>query len=76
MRTLTDTNYTGRKARPGRICFDSRGKMQIFVTYCDGCNGKVVMTTEEARLFSGQYITERKKTIDKLLLTLVRKRKL
>ena len=76
MKTLTDTNFTGRKARTGKICFDDKGRMHIFVTYCAECNGKVVMTTDEAKLFSHQYILERKKTIDRLLLTLVRKRKL
>ena len=76
MKTLTDTNFTGRKARTGKICFDEKGRLHIFVAYCGECNGKVVMTTDEARAFTGKYTHERKKTIDRLLLSLVKKRKL
>lgn len=75
MKTL-EVNYTGRKAQTGKICFDDRGRMHIFVTYCDTCNGKVIMTTDEARAFTRKYTVERKKMIDKLLLSMVKKRKL
>lgn len=75
MKTL-ETNFTGRKAQTGKICFDENGRMHIFVTYCDTCNGKVVMTTNEAQAFTRKYVYERKKTIDRLLLTLIKKRKL
>lgn len=75
MKTL-DINYTGRKAQTGRICFDEKGRMHIFVAYCPRCNGKVVMTREEAENFSLKYVGHKQKTVDRLILSLAKKRQL
>jgi shikimate kinase len=61
MKTLP-SYYTGRKAKVGGICFDDRNRMHIFVAYCDGCRGKVLMTVDEAREFSDKYNTNKKRT--------------
>lgn len=55
MKTLHITQYTGRKARTGVLCFDERGRMCIFVGYCDSCKGKVTMTRDEAEIFAHKY---------------------
>lgn len=71
-----EINYTGRKAKTGRICFDEKGKMHVFVTYCDCCNGKLLMTIDEARTFSREYAAKKRKVVDRLLLRLVDQRKI
>jgi hypothetical protein len=55
MKTLHTTQYTGRKAKVGTLCFDESGRMQIFVNYCEDCKGKVVLTRQEAEIFSYKY---------------------
>lgn len=60
MRVLTHLQFTGRKAKTGRICFDENGKMVVFVDYCGGCKGKVVMSRDEAKEFARHYHSEEK----------------
>jgi hypothetical protein len=61
MQTLTDTEYRGKKAKIGGICFDERDRIQIFVSYCENCRGKVVLTREEAAYFAKKYYIEQHK---------------
>lgn len=55
MRTLYTTQYTGRKATVGVLCFDENNRMCIFVGYCDSCKGKVTMSRNEAEVFAHKY---------------------
>lgn len=55
MKTLHITQYTGRKAKVGSLCFDEQGRMCVFVNYCDGCKGKVVLSRDEAEILSFKY---------------------
>lgn len=64
---IVQTNYTGRKARVGNICFDNRDRMCVFVNYCPGCRGKVVMTLDEAKHFANRYKYEEEKLSSKIL---------
>lgn len=64
---VADTQYTGRKAKVGRICFN-QDRLKVFAGYCPGCNGKVVMSLDEARHFANSYATEvEQRSIKKLL---------
>lgn len=76
MKTLTETQYTGRKAHIGKICFDETGRIQVFVNYCDNCNGKCVLTIDEARDFSNKYRTEEQKTSSKIFERFLKNRSL
>ncbi len=51
MKVSTNTQYTGRKARIGGICFDERGRLYVFVNYCPSCKGKVFYKMDEAKDF-------------------------
>ncbi len=55
MKTLHTTQYTGRKAQVGSICFDEAGRLCVFVNYCEDCKGKVVLTRNEAEVLSFKY---------------------
>lgn len=55
MKTLHLTQFTGRKARVGSICFDEAGRMCVFVNYCEDCKGKIVLTRDEAEVLSYKY---------------------
>lgn len=55
MKTLHTTQYTGRKAQVGSLCFDEQGRMCIFINYCEDCKGKVVLTRDEAEILSFKY---------------------
>ena len=55
MKTIHTTQFTGRKASTGSLCFDEAGKMCIFVNYCEDCKGKVVLTRDEAEIFAHKY---------------------
>ena len=64
---VAQTQYTGRKARIGKICFD-RDKLRVFVGYCPDCRGKVVMSLDEAKHFANSYATEvEHRSVKKLL---------
>lgn len=63
----SQTQYTGRKARVGGICFNE-DRMRVFAGYCPDCNGKVVMSLDEARHFANSYATEiAKRNVKRLL---------
>jgi len=68
--------YTGRKATIGRVCFDEKGNMRVFVNYCPDCKGKVVMTLDEARRFASQYRTEEASISTKVLFGFVNRRRI
>jgi hypothetical protein len=69
---ITPTQYTGRKARVGGICFD-QDRMRIFVGYCPNCNGKVVMSLDDAKAFANRYATEvDKHKVKRLLKTKIK----
>lgn len=75
MQTLKP-KYTGKKARTGGICFDEQNRMQIFISYCTGCDGKVLLSVDEARYFSRKYCDEMNKKRTKLLFREIDKNKL
>ena len=52
--------YTGKRAKTGGLCYDERGRLQVFVTYCD-CHNKVVMDLREAEDFARKWYTEKHK---------------
>jgi hypothetical protein len=54
---IAETQYTGRKAKVGRICFD-RDRLRVFVGYCPDCRGKVVMSLDDAKQFANTYAKE------------------
>lgn len=58
LKVQRNVQYTGRKARVGRICFDENDRMCVAVGYCPGCNGKVVMSIADARRFANLYADE------------------
>lgn len=58
MQTLTNFEYHGKKAKVGGICFDERDRLHIFVSYCESCRGKVILTRDEAELFAKMYYRE------------------
>jgi len=66
MRTLTNFEYHGKKAKIGGICFDERDRILIFVNYCENCHGKVVFTRDEAHEFARKYNRESNKLRTKL----------
>ena len=72
MQTLTDTEYRGKKAKIGGLCFDSKDRLQIFVSYCENCRGKVVLTREEAAYFAKRYYNEQNKMRTRLLNKLLK----
>lgn len=74
MKTLTNTQYTGRKAKIGSICFDQSGRLHVFVNYCTNCHGKVIMELGEARDFSSRYRTESERLKNRRLLKIVKTR--
>jgi hypothetical protein len=69
------TQYTGRKARIGGICFVN-DRMVIFVGYCPECKGKVVMDLDEARSFANIYTTNKKRTSNKFIERLANARRI
>ena len=71
MRTLTNSEYRGKKAKVGGLCFDERDRMFIFVAYCDNCRGKVIMTREEASTFAAQYYREQNKLRTRIAIHLI-----
>jgi predicted choloylglycine hydrolase len=74
MKTLTNTQYMGKKITPGKICFDELGHMYIFVDYCDNCKGKVVLDRKEAELFARKYTYQANKIRTRWLLKQIEKR--
>lgn len=64
--------YTGKRAKTGGLCSDQRGRLQVFVTYCDQCKAKVVCDLREAEDFAHKWGTEKRRNryllskIDKL----------
>jgi hypothetical protein len=52
--------YTGKRAKTGNLCYDERGRLQVFVTYCD-CHKKVVMDLREAEDFAAKWYHEKQK---------------
>jgi len=67
MKTLTNFEYHGKKAKIGGLCFDERDKMYIFVNYCDNCHGKVIFTREEANYFAHKFYRESNKLRTRLI---------
>jgi hypothetical protein len=53
-----NVQYTGRKCRIGKICFNENDRMVVFVGYCPECNSKVTMTIPDARRFADSYADE------------------
>lgn len=67
MKTINNFEYHGKKAKIGRLCFDERDRMFVFVNYCDNCRGKVLFTREEAQEFARIYYRESNKLRTKIL---------
>lgn len=74
MKTLK-LNYTGRKARIGKICFDENGHMYVFISYCPDCRSKVVMTIDEAKQFSRLYLAEQGSLWSRVVFGLISRRR-
>jgi hypothetical protein len=55
MQILETPIYTGDKKKTGSLIFDKKGRLLVFVTYCDICHGKLAMTIQEARAFAKKY---------------------
>lgn len=72
MKTLTNFEYHGKKAKIGGLCFDESDRMYIFVNYCDNCKGKVVFTREEAASFAKKYQHQQNKIRTRLVIKLVK----
>jgi nitrate/TMAO reductase-like tetraheme cytochrome c subunit len=53
--------YTGKRAKTGNLCYDERGRMQVFVTYCDHCHSKIAMDLREAEDFAMKWHHEKKR---------------
>ena len=75
MKILKHLQYTGRKSRPGRICFDDKGRMCVFVGYCE-CKGKVVMSREEAEIFSSSYRVQERRFFNRWVVWLIKRKTL
>lgn len=73
MKTLTNFEYHGKKARVGGLCFDEQDRMMVFVCYCDNCRGKIAFSRKEAECFSKQYIHQKNKLRTKIILKLAEK---
>lgn len=73
MKTLK-LNYTGRKARIGKVCFDEKGHMVVFFNYCPDCNAKVVCSRAEAEQFSALWQAEKGTLLNRLMFHLMRRR--
>jgi hypothetical protein len=68
MKILETPNYTGNKQKTGSLVFDEKGRMHVFVTYCDVCHGKLGLSVPEARDFAKRYHdTSNKKRTKRLL---------
>jgi hypothetical protein len=61
MQTLNNFEYHGKKAKIGGLCFDESDRLHIFVTYCENCRGKVIITRSEAAFFAKRYNQEQNK---------------
>lgn len=63
------TNFTGRKAKIGGVCFTEQGRIAFFVGYhpCPNCEsmGKVMVSAEEARSFAHKFYDKKQKRIIK-----------
>jgi hypothetical protein len=70
-----NVQYTGKKALPGRICFDERDRMCVQVGYCPDCRGKIIMSIPDARKFAKLYAGEASKPFSKLLIRSMNKRR-
>lgn len=70
MKTLTNFDYHGKKAKIGNFCWDENDRMFIFVTYCENCHGKIGLTREEAAFFAKRYYHEQNKLRTRLLTKL------
>ena len=53
-----NVQYTGRKAKIGKIAFDENDRMVVFVGYCPRCNAKITMSIPDARKFANSYADE------------------
>jgi len=74
MRTLTNSEYRGKKAKVGGLCFDENDRMYIFVAYCPNCRGKVVMSRKEAEQFTKCHQCEQNKLRTRLFTKMADKR--
>jgi hypothetical protein len=74
---IQNVQYTGRKAKVGKICFvDNR--LSVFVGYCpdDTCRAKLTMSLDEARDFANTYNTNKKRTSEAFVEKLINARRL
>ena len=67
MKTVTNFEWHGKKAKPGGLYWAESDRMHIFITYCMECRGKVVFTRQEAEEFAKLYYRERNKIRTRLL---------
>lgn len=74
MKTLHNFTYSGKKQHTGGLVTDESGRLYIFVAYCDSCNGKVVMTREEAKTFGRYYHAKQKRFRNRLFQYEIKKR--
>lgn len=52
-------DFRGRKARMGSLIVTPDRQLAFFITYCDcGCNAKIGLSTEEARIFAKRFYRE------------------
>lgn len=55
LKVQRNVQYTGRKAIPGRICFDDNDRMVVHVGYCPDCRCKVNISLQDAKNFTRLY---------------------
>jgi hypothetical protein len=53
--------YTGKRAKTGGLCSDQRGRLQVFIAYCDVCHAKVVCDLREAEDIANKWGSEKRR---------------
>ncbi len=67
------SEFRGRKQRVGTIMFSETGRLQYFLGYCPGCNGKCSVSPEEARLLIRRFGQTRKKITERIAYRILRR---
>jgi len=70
-----NVQYTGKKALPGRICFDERDRMCVQVGYCPDCRGKIIMSIPDARKFARLYAEDSSRPLNRFLIHSMNKKR-
>lgn len=69
-----NVQFTGKKARIGKVCFDEQGKMGVHTGYCPDCRGKILMSLDNAKAFANLYAEETKSKGFRQLTKMLEKR--